>query len=224
MEALSDLGFEAYIATGILGADVLRVPDHVLRERLAALRSMVSPLYQRDRRSQSRNIYQHRIVDTFISDLGYDLDEELDWFTEETETWAGGTSNDGDDEPGEFRVEHSSDPGEDAGIVYLATSVGGERWEFHKGDADPYPSVPHGHSAADRRIKLDPYRGWIYDRDGIQTSRLRRRHTIKLWNDEEFRVFAQQALDHYAERHPFFARQVRDERGVLRYRRLPRRR
>jgi hypothetical protein len=38
------------------------------------------------------------------------------------------------------------------------------KWNFHKGDKDFWPSVPHGHLINDINIKLDVYRGNTYDR------------------------------------------------------------
>jgi hypothetical protein len=50
------------------------------------------------------------------------------------------------------------------GVHRLTTRVGGEVWEFHKYDADPWPSRPHGHNR-ETREKLDLAGGWIYDRN-----------------------------------------------------------
>ena len=41
--------------------------------------------------------------------------------------------------------------------------VNGMYWEFHKGDDDPWPSVPHGHSK-DRKYKLQLWSGNIYNK------------------------------------------------------------
>ena len=42
-----------------------------------------------------------------------------------------------------------------------------KKWEFHKGDADPNPSVPHGHKINDSNIKLDVYLGFIFKNQQI---------------------------------------------------------
>ena len=36
-----------------------------------------------------------------------------------------------------------------------------QTWEFHKGDSDPYPSVPHGHSLCDNKLKLRIWDGAV---------------------------------------------------------------
>lgn len=59
------------------------------------------------------------------------------------------------------------------GVHRLITRVAGEIWEFHKYDADPWPSSPHGHNR-ETREKLDLAGGWIYDRN-----RNRRRRCTK---------------------------------------------
>ena len=36
-------------------------------------------------------------------------------------------------------------------------------WEFHKGDCDDFPSVPHGHAIDKRNLKLSLWDGGIYE-------------------------------------------------------------
>jgi hypothetical protein len=94
---------------------------------------------------------------------------------------------------------------------------GMSEWVCHKGDADPFPSVPHGHHVKRRPRKLDVYRGWIFD-NGVSAGRLRRDHIVNLWNDGSFRSFAREALQHFIRANPKYQFPVRDPL------RLPRRR
>lgn len=73
-------------------------------------------------------------------------------------------------------------------------------WHFRPGDADYFPSVPHGHR--DKR-KLDAYLGWIY-KGSKQTGRLQRRSIIELWNVEKFRHEATEAIKYYLTNHPHY--------------------
>lgn len=74
-------------------------------------------------------------------------------------------------------------------------------WDFHKGDADPYPSVPHGHDHTDSRRKLHAYRGFIY-LQGEPDGRQPRDAIIRLWNDVRFRAFAYEAIKHFVNNRP----------------------
>jgi hypothetical protein len=88
--------------------------------------------------------------------------------------------------------------------IYLITAVGGLSWNFHLGDDDPLPSVPHGHETKTRRPrKFDPYLGWVYH-GTKQTERLSRRTIIDLWNDENFRTFATRAISVFMSKRPDF--------------------
>ena len=89
------------------------------------------------------------------------------------------------------------------------------RWEFHIGDADPEPSVPHGHDLKDSNRKLDVYHGYVY-RKGKYESRVSRKATIRLWNDSKFRDMPQRAIDHFISNNPNY------KFSVSRPRRLPR--
>lgn len=82
-----------------------------------------------------------------------------------------------------------------------SVSSGLGAWEFHKGDADPHPSVPHGHDRANDKRKLDPYLGYISFL-GRQTGRVKRDSTVALWNDRAFRQFAREALEHFMSARP----------------------
>ncbi|MCK4145187.1 hypothetical protein HI806_00975 [Ralstonia solanacearum] len=86
---------------------------------------------------------------------------------------------------------------------HAAGNTGLAAWEFHPFDADPNPSVPHGHWHGDAQPKLDPYQGWVHDRNGI-TGREPRRKIIALWNERRFREFARDAISHYLTHFPHY--------------------
>jgi hypothetical protein len=130
-----------------------------------------------------------------------------------------------DDRPGQEISEVSdnnggrSDDESDDPSIHLIIAVGGNDWKFHPFDDDWFPSVPHGHKWPGRPTdKLDPYLGWVYDKSK-QSSRLKRKAIISLWNDERFRETASRSIDYYLYKH-------RHYRGwrVPNPRRLPRRR
>ncbi|WP_189071138.1 hypothetical protein [Deinococcus radiotolerans] len=78
-----------------------------------------------------------------------------------------------------------------------------KKWKFHKGDDDPNPSIPHGHSDSDDRIKLDAYQGYVYKKSE-QLGRVSRNSIVVLWNDKEFRKFAREAINAYIDRNGDF--------------------
>ncbi|MEK5442573.1 hypothetical protein [Fredinandcohnia sp. FSL W7-1320] len=84
-------------------------------------------------------------------------------------------------------------------------------WEFHKGDADPNPSIPHGHGIGGKynKYKLDSYRGQIYDNNGAFKTREKREFIIGLWNNEKFRSFAKEAIDHFIQNNPKYKMRVK---------------
>ena len=71
-----------------------------------------------------------------------------------------------------------------------------ESWQFHKGDRDPYPTVPHGHSRENNNINLDVYQGYI-TKNGEVIDRASRHSIVILWNNSKFRDFAEEALKHF---------------------------
>jgi len=92
-----------------------------------------------------------------------------------------------------------------------------KKWDFHKGDVDPYPSVPHGHWEGKPFPKLDPYLGWVCEAKQRQARRLSKSDTRALWNNDRFRDFAAGALVHFIAEHPWH------EFRVSHPQRLPRR-
>lgn len=94
--------------------------------------------------------------------------------------------------------------------LYLSTqwlsagvSPGMRGWEFHKGDADPNPSVPHGHHVSVQGRKLDAYTGIVFD-NARRTGRVGRRVIALLWSDDRFRQFAREVLMHFVNTNPHY--------------------
>lgn len=97
------------------------------------------------------------------------------------------------------RVEHTRDGS--TPLLYLIVQLASDEWKFHKGDADPYPSVPHGHGKNDERNKLDAYLGYTYI-EKEPNGRLKKSEIITLWNNDKFRDFAREALNHFISGNP----------------------
>jgi hypothetical protein len=109
---------------------------------------------------------------------------------------------------------------EEPHFIHFIPSIqsGLNSWEFHKGDADPFPTVPHGHFLKHKKKKLDPYRGFVYEL-GKQVDRVRRDCTVALWNDRMFRRFAREAIEHFMGSNPRWRWDVREPRRLPRIRR-----
>ena len=77
-------------------------------------------------------------------------------------------------------------------------------WEFHKGDADFNPSMPHGHSL-DGKYKLELWSGNIYD---VKTKELcwiaNPKEMQQLYSYEEFLEFVVDCRSEYIKSHPNF--------------------
>lgn len=133
------------------------------------------------------------------------------------------------DGEGSALVEEDPHAQPGVGILALITNVHlplRERWEFHLHDADPFPSIPHGHlhSSARRPEKLDPYRNRIVatgagtpkytseKRDGLRA----------LWNDSRFRELAHESLRFHLSTNEDRFRRIMTARGVQHPMRLPR--
>lgn len=89
-------------------------------------------------------------------------------------------------------------------IEFISSVNGMNKWEFHAYDADPFPSVPHGHWKDKGKFKLNPYSGRAYDthNDEDTRKRLSRSERIALWNDAKFRRFALNAISWYTTEYP----------------------
>ena len=63
-------------------------------------------------------------------------------------------------------------------MISFMVKSNGNNWNFHKNDADPNPSTPHGHSG---RNKLNPYTGEVFDAStGKIVYNLRKKALIKI--------------------------------------------
>ena len=80
--------------------------------------------------------------------------------------------------------------------------IKGMLWEFHKGDNDDHPSVPHGHSQ-DGNYKLELWNGNIYDiKTGKVEYRAKRKEIKKLYNYPGFLDFVKDCRSEYKKRNP----------------------
>jgi len=86
---------------------------------------------------------------------------------------------------------------------FLSRKKGLNDWVFHQYDRDFHPSIPHGHFKGKSQPKLDSYLGWVYQ-GSKQIKRLSRDLIVDLWNDEEFRTFAQIAIEWYMYEFPSY--------------------
>jgi hypothetical protein len=102
------------------------------------------------------------------------------------------------------------------------------KWKFNEFDVDDKPSIPHGHGIEKRKLKLDPYRGLIFNIDkGYDKYETREDDKLMkyLWNDDNFRNVATLTIKFHItkmNKHPLY---WKDYRGFTHspYR-LPRRR
>ena len=90
----------------------------------------------------------------------------------------------------------------DSNILHLyQTNVKGKKckWEFYESDADPYPSVPHGHGIQETKLRLDPYRRIIFKKQkSLEKINYEDKKFIKaLWNDDNFRDYARRAINNF---------------------------
>ncbi|MDD6083062.1 MAG: hypothetical protein PUB89_09540 [Oscillospiraceae bacterium] len=78
--------------------------------------------------------------------------------------------------------------------------IGKMAWDFHKGDDDFNPSVPHGHSG---QYKLDIVTGDVYDtRTNKIIGKVKEKELLKLKQDQQFVIFAKEVIKLYKENHP----------------------
>ena len=110
-----------------------------------------------------------------------------------------------DNDKAESRIvwsNHDRDDDEPVILAFIpAHATGLSTWEFHKGDADPFPSIPHAHQLSDDKRKLDAFLGFIYLR-GAPDGRESRESIVMLWNDNKFRLFASEAIGHFFQQNP----------------------
>lgn len=92
-----------------------------------------------------------------------------------------------------FKRQSPASPGV---LLFISSIPGMNQWEFHKGDPDPYPSVPHGHHCSTHHNRLDPYLGRVYCKSQ-ELKRVPRDLIIELWNSKKFREFSIEAIEHF---------------------------
>ena len=89
------------------------------------------------------------------------------------------------------KSETSNDSNNNALYLFKTTTKGKHcKWVFHELDADPRPSVPHGHGVEFGHYKLDPYCRFIYNvKNGLDkwVDKEDKKYIKALWNDNEFR-------------------------------------
>jgi hypothetical protein len=115
-------------------------------------------------------------------------------------------------------------------VLHFISAQNGKycKWKFNEYDVDDKPSIPHGHGIDKRKLKLDPYRGLIFNIDkGFDKYEAKESDKLikYLWNDENFRNVATLAIKFHItkmNKHPLY---WTDYRGLIHspYR-LPRRR
>ena len=94
------------------------------------------------------------------------------------------------------------DPKEDDSADQWTHLVVFNKWVFTIGDADCYPSVPHGHFQRKTTPwpKLNPYTGGVFvgPHHEDKSRRLSRLEMQMLWNDGEFLSFCHCQIDWYS--------------------------
>lgn len=82
------------------------------------------------------------------------------------------------------------------------TKAKGMLWEFHKGDDDNYPSVPHGH-ALSGAYKLQLWNGYIFDvSTGKHVYTAKKKDMIALKKEPGFLEFVEECRKEYRQRNP----------------------
>lgn len=83
-----------------------------------------------------------------------------------------------------------------------------KQWMFTIGDADCYPSVPHGHYMSKTREwpKLNPYTGRVFSdvHKEDASKRLSKKNMVKLWNDSRFIEHCREQVLWYSDFAPRF--------------------
>lgn len=79
------------------------------------------------------------------------------------------------------------------------------RWDFHKGDDDPNPSIPHGHSQ-DNKYRLSIWDGKVYEKkDGKLkcVGQAKGKEMRALRANNIFKNFVSETRSWYIENHPY---------------------
>lgn len=167
---------------GLIGHDIFLA-------RMYALKEMCRP-----------EGYQWRYADHILRMEQWD--EERRWDAD-THYEAEDSSHENDKADGRIVwSDHDREDDEQIILEFIPVHATGlSAWEFHKGDADPFPSVPHAHQRSNNKRKFDPFLGFIYLR-GAPDGREPRESIIKLWNDNKFRLFAKEAIGYFFQQNP----------------------
>ena len=81
-------------------------------------------------------------------------------------------------------------------------NINNDKWDMHKADKDPFPSVPHMHSK-NYPLKLNIYTGEIFDsRTHKYIETASKKDLKKLWADNKFRDAVNNARNVYQSDHP----------------------
>ena len=81
-------------------------------------------------------------------------------------------------------------------------------WEFHKGDADFNPSIPHGHSlegkSLDGKYKLELWSGRIYSQStGELIGLAKPKDMLRLYHSDGFQDFVNECRAEYTKNNPY---------------------
>lgn len=87
-------------------------------------------------------------------------------------------------------------------VLKTRTKIWNMIWDFHKGDDDMNPSVPHGHSI-DGKYKIELWSGTVYDRRTKKViGKALRKEIEDLYNNPSFLFFVKEVRESYLQRHP----------------------
>lgn len=87
--------------------------------------------------------------------------------------------------------------------LHPSEKIFGQRWVFHKGDDDPNPSVPHGHSE-DGKYKLSLWDGKIYSiQSGNIVGTASKREMEALHSNKTMQQFIIESREWYVQNHPY---------------------
>lgn len=87
--------------------------------------------------------------------------------------------------------------------LHPSEKIFGQKWFFHKGDDDPNPSVPHGHSE-DGKYKLSLWDGKIYSiQSGNVVGTASKREMKALYSNKAMQQFIMESREWYMQNHPY---------------------
>ena len=97
-------------------------------------------------------------------------------------------------------------------VLHFISNQNGKycKWKFNEFDVDDKPSIPHGHGIEKRKLRLDPYRGLIFNIDkGLDNYEAKEDDKLLkyLWNNDDFRNVATLAIKFHItnmDKHPLY--------------------